>query len=672
MSTLSFPSNPTLNDTYTFNGKTWVWNGSYWALQNTGSINNVPIGTITPSSGAFTTLSSTGNTTLGNILGNITPVANVTYNLGSNEYRWQDIWLANSTIYLGEASISATDGAIVLPANSTVGGSVLVASPLITAIDYPGDDTAADPAGGQTISIEGSNFQSGASVYVDGSVVGVVSFVSSSVLQFVSPAKAAGSYSLYVVNPNGSTAIAVPGIQYSGVPAWSTAAGSLGTPYETNPFNTTVTATGDAPVTYAVAAGNSLPTDMSLTTANGYLSVATVPATNNDTTYNFNIVATDAELQDTPRQFSVTYKVDVVTWDSPANAASYSWPINTANSVSLSATSAAGKSVSFAVQSGSLPANVNISGNLITGTPNTVQSNTSVVIRATAATTNRFADRTLYFTTYNPSEPWTVTASPTQLAVTNNRTLTNYNNLPNTYPEVQISPDGTKLSVWDDANSNFMMYELNPANTLGTLPSPYVNNSGLGGSRLAAFYWKPDGMANIQIWWDLGRCYRYDVSSPWNPGSYSPGSIYTGGWASAFSSRITGLYMSSDGTKAFIAGDNKVALYTMASPWVVNGLTYNSQFVVPNTNWVLKVFFKPDGTRMFVSVIGQGGTNYEIRQYNLGTAWDMSTATLANTFITNSYNNAGAIGLSFTSDGTKMYTGAFATNSAVRIWNTDA
>jgi hypothetical protein len=120
--------------------------------------------------------------------------------------------------------------------------------------------------------------------------------------------------------------------------------------------------------------------------------------TNTDTTYTFNVDVTDSENQSTTRQFSVTYRVDVVTWSSPADGASFSWTQGQSNSAALTAASAAGKSVSFAVQSGSLLSNVTISGNLITGIPDTVQSNTAVTIRATAADTLRYADRTLYFT----------------------------------------------------------------------------------------------------------------------------------------------------------------------------------------------------------------------------------------------------------------------------------
>jgi hypothetical protein len=41
---------------------------------------------------------------------NVIPDANVTYDLGTSTARFKDLWLSNSTIYLGEASISAQGG----------------------------------------------------------------------------------------------------------------------------------------------------------------------------------------------------------------------------------------------------------------------------------------------------------------------------------------------------------------------------------------------------------------------------------------------------------------------------------------------------------------------------------------------------------------------------------
>jgi len=70
MATLNFPTSPSLNDTYTFGGKTWVWNGQGWQLQNQGSINGIVIGNTSPAAGTFTTLSATGNITGSYIIGN--------------------------------------------------------------------------------------------------------------------------------------------------------------------------------------------------------------------------------------------------------------------------------------------------------------------------------------------------------------------------------------------------------------------------------------------------------------------------------------------------------------------------------------------------------------------------------------------------------------------------
>lgn len=61
-------------------------------------------------------------TNFANIASNVSPSANVTYDLGSSNYRWRDLWLAGNTINLGAAAISAVGNTVQLPAGSTVGG----------------------------------------------------------------------------------------------------------------------------------------------------------------------------------------------------------------------------------------------------------------------------------------------------------------------------------------------------------------------------------------------------------------------------------------------------------------------------------------------------------------------------------------------------------------------
>lgn len=71
MPILNFPTNPVTNQQYSFGGKTWYWTGEAWRLLNTGAINGIPIGNVTPATGNFTELTSVGNiSATGNITGN--------------------------------------------------------------------------------------------------------------------------------------------------------------------------------------------------------------------------------------------------------------------------------------------------------------------------------------------------------------------------------------------------------------------------------------------------------------------------------------------------------------------------------------------------------------------------------------------------------------------------
>jgi hypothetical protein len=58
------------------------------------------------------------------VAGNILPSANVTYNLGSSERRWKDLWVANSTIYLGEAVLSANGNVLLVNQQAVITSAV--------------------------------------------------------------------------------------------------------------------------------------------------------------------------------------------------------------------------------------------------------------------------------------------------------------------------------------------------------------------------------------------------------------------------------------------------------------------------------------------------------------------------------------------------------------------
>jgi hypothetical protein len=184
-----------------------------------------------------------------------------------------------------------------------------ITDPTITSIDYPGTQTAADPAGGESVIINGTLFASGITCTVGGTSA-VTAFNSATQITITTPAKAAGPYTVAVTNTDGGYASQANFIQYSGVPVWSTAAGTLGNVSEGAAASFQVTATeGSDTIEYAVTTGT-LPTGLSLATATGAIT-GTAGSVSADTTTTFSITATDDENQTSAsRSFSITVQND--------------------------------------------------------------------------------------------------------------------------------------------------------------------------------------------------------------------------------------------------------------------------------------------------------------------------------------------------------------------------
>jgi Concanavalin A-like lectin/glucanases superfamily/Putative Ig domain len=162
------------------------------------------------------------------------------------------------------------------------------------------DDTAVDSTSGGYIKIIGTGFASGCIVAVGNLAATSTTFVSSTEVRAQVQAQSAGSYTLYVSNSDGSLAIRVLGVAFSGFPAWST---STSQTFGSTTVSFQFSATSDSTVTYSVNAGSSLPPGLSLSSS-GLLS-GTFSGTSG-TVYTFTLQATDSENQNTPRTFSVT------------------------------------------------------------------------------------------------------------------------------------------------------------------------------------------------------------------------------------------------------------------------------------------------------------------------------------------------------------------------------
>ena len=104
MASISFPSSPSNGDTYSYDGLTYQYNSTKnkWSVVATTTITDVQADSISAS---------------------LSPSANVTYDLGTSEKSFRDLYLSGSTIHLGSQQISSNSTGVILPEGSLVGTS---------------------------------------------------------------------------------------------------------------------------------------------------------------------------------------------------------------------------------------------------------------------------------------------------------------------------------------------------------------------------------------------------------------------------------------------------------------------------------------------------------------------------------------------------------------------
>ena len=279
--------------------------------------------------------------------------------------------------YLAKLSEGVNSSGILATSKGGTGTTSGGAFPTIASISYGGDenDTATDTNGGRTVTITGANFVANAKILINGVMAPVVTVVSASTITFTTPAMAAGTYVLYMVNADGSTAIAVPGISYSGVPLWSTAAGTVATATETLAVSGSLSATSNSAVTLSLLSGV-LPPGAVLN-SNGTIS-GTSAVVSGPTTYTFTVRATDVELQDTDRQFSIVINPDVITFTNPVSSSTVTLNQNESSTVVLTATTTTGNTIA-SYSANTLPPGMTLTGSTVSGTPTTLGTTASIL-----------------------------------------------------------------------------------------------------------------------------------------------------------------------------------------------------------------------------------------------------------------------------------------------------
>ena len=228
---------------------------------------------------------------------------------------------AGATLNLTNATVTYPDGSVqnVDLANSTItingsavalGGSVTVGEtkPTISAINpsvIENTQTA--------VTITGTNFVSVPTVEAISSTGAItradtVSFSSATSIVANFTLATDGTYFIRVENNDGNAVRSSSALlTVSDAPAWTTAAGSLGSNAAGTSISYTVAATNAT--SFAVQSGT-LPGGTSLNTSSGVIS-GTESGSTSETTFSFTIRATDAQGQTADRAFSITITVGI-------------------------------------------------------------------------------------------------------------------------------------------------------------------------------------------------------------------------------------------------------------------------------------------------------------------------------------------------------------------------
>jgi sugar lactone lactonase YvrE len=171
-------------------------------------------------------------------------------------------------------------------------------------------------------------------------------------------------------------------------------------------------------------------------------------------------------------------------------------------------------------------------------------------------------------------------------------------------------------------------------------------------------FFKSDGTKMYVIGVNGQDVNEYSLSSAWSITSAS----YTQNFSiSAKETNPRNLFFSSDGSRMFVIGvaSDSVHHYNLSTSWDISTSSFVRSFSVSaQDNAPTGVFFKPDGTKMYIA--GDGGN--DINEYTLSTAWDISTASYVQVFSIATQDTS-IRGLYFKDDGTKMYITGLSTNT---------
>ena len=217
---------------------------------------------------------------------------------------------------------------------------------------------------------------------------------------------------------------------------------------------------------------------------------------------------------------------------------------------------------------------------------------------------------------------------------------------------VAFKTDGTKMFVTGSQDKKVQQYSLSTAWDISTASFDSVDFSLSSQDTFpTGLTFSADGTELYAVGNTNGNTYQYSLSSAFDMTTASYTRTYT---SSSQDNDPQGVQFNSSGTRMFIAGKQNHAIceYELSTAWDISTASYTDSFSVSSqTTSLSDVAFDDTGKKMFVIA----NSPDEIFQYNLTTAFDVSTASYSNKNFSYANQEADGMGLAFNNDGTKFY-----------------
>jgi 6-phosphogluconolactonase (cycloisomerase 2 family) len=231
-----------------------------------------------------------------------------------------------------------------------------------------------------------------------------------------------------------------------------------------------------------------------------------------------------------------------------------------------------------------------------------------------------------------------------------------------------FKPDGLRMYIVSSGGDAVYSYTLTSAWDISSasfdFPTTGYFSVAAQETELTELFFKPDGTKMYVLGATGDDINEYDLSTAWEVSSASYVQNFS---VSAQETIPTGLFFKPDGTKMYITGisGDDINEYSLSSAWDISTASYVQNFSVSAQETdPRQVFFKPDGTKMYVL----GATGDDINEYDLSSAWDISTASYVQNFSV-SAQDTGPRGLFFTADGTKFFIAGSGSGGGVKEYS---